>query len=306
MVWLAALAALPGAPVFAQDAPACDRKCLEGFVDRFLEALVAHDHSRVPFAPGAKYTENGQRLSLQQGLWKTASRDSTYRLYFADPANGQVGFIGVLEENGAPVIVSLRLKVAAALIAEAETIAARVQPGDTARVESFKAPLPVLVGALARDARVPRDVLVAAADAYFTGLDTEDRGDNVPFAGRCQRRENGVVTASSRERDASPMARLGCKEQLDMGFSAFVTNVRERRYPIVDEERGLVYAIAFFDHAGNVESYTRPDGTVVPVSAELSRPLTFMIGELFRIEKGLIRHIEAVRLEVPYGMPSGW
>jgi hypothetical protein len=31
-----------------------------------------------------------------------------------------------------------------------------------------------------------------------------------------------------------------------------------------------------------------------------------MIGELFKIQSGQIRQIEAVLLEVPYGMPSGW
>ena len=102
------------------------------------------------------------------------------------------------------------------------------------------------------------------------------------------------------------MAKLGCKAQFDTGFSAFVTDIRERRFPVVDEERGLVYTVIFFDHSGDVESYTRPDGTVVPVSGAFRRPLTFMIGELFKIVNGNIRQIEAVLLEVPYRMPSGW
>ncbi len=36
------------------------------------------------------------------------------------------------------------------------------------------------------------------------------------------------------------------------------------------------------------------------------RPKSFQIGELFKIEKGRIRQIEAVLLDVPYGMKSGW
>jgi hypothetical protein len=298
--------ALASVPAAGQGDAPCDRACLETFVDQFLAALVAHDAARAPFAADAKYTENGQHLRLDQGLWKTASANSTYRLTFADPEHGQVGFIGVIQENATPAIIALRLKVGERMIREAEMIASRVQQGGFARVEKFTRPLPVLVQPLTPEQRVPREQLIAAADAYFTGLDTEDTGANVPFDERCQRRENGAITAGSPEADASPMAKLGCKAQFDTGFSAFVTAVRERRYPLVDEERGLVYAVVFFDHAGNVESYTRPDGTVVPVNAAFRRPLTFMIGELFKIESGNIREIEAVLLEVPYGMPSGW
>lgn len=53
---------------------------LNGFVDRYLEALVAHDPSRLPLAPGAKFTENGQRLELGDGLWNTISARGTYSL----------------------------------------------------------------------------------------------------------------------------------------------------------------------------------------------------------------------------------
>jgi len=39
--------------------PACDRACLEGFVDQYLAALVASDPSKLPLARNARYTENG-------------------------------------------------------------------------------------------------------------------------------------------------------------------------------------------------------------------------------------------------------
>ena len=307
-VWVAVLLAATacGATAAAQTADPCDRSCLEGFIDRYLDALVARDPARVPFAVDVKYTENGQELRLDQGLWKTASGDSTYRLYFADPVPGQVGFIGVIQENESPVIIALRLKVENRQIREAEMIASRVQQGGFARVENFTEPFAILLQPLAPEERVPRAQLIAAANSYFTGLDTEESGTNVAFDERCQRRENGAVTANNPAADAGGMAALGCKAQFDTGFSAFVTDIRERRFPVVDEERGLVYTVIFFDHAGDVESYTRPDGTVVPVGSAFRRPLTFMIGEVFKIVNGNIRQIEAVLLEVPYRMPSGW
>jgi len=35
-------------------------------------------------------------------------------------------------------------------------------------------------------------------------------------------------------------------------------------------------------------------------------PWTWQIAEMFRIEKGRIRQIEAILLRAPYGMTSGW
>lgn len=40
----------------------CDRACLNGFVDLYWSALVAHDPDRLPLTPNARYTENGQTL----------------------------------------------------------------------------------------------------------------------------------------------------------------------------------------------------------------------------------------------------
>ena len=51
--------------------PTCERQCLIGFVDRYLDALVAHDPSRLPLVKDVKYTENGAQLQLGDGLWGT-------------------------------------------------------------------------------------------------------------------------------------------------------------------------------------------------------------------------------------------
>ncbi len=304
---VAATGLLASAESLSQAQQQCDRACLQGFVDKYLDALVAHDASRAPFSPSVKATENGQAVGVHDGLWKTANGNSTYRLYFADPDQGEVGFIGVIQEHDLPAIMALRLRVENQLITEAETIVARAQAnGGFAKPENFVKPIPILPTVLPPAERVSREEMIRAANSYFTGLDEEDSGKNVAFDKDCQRRENGSVTANSTDPKASPMAKLGCKAQFDTGFSAIVTKVRERRFPIVDVERGLIYTIIFFDHAGNVESYTTPEGKVVPINGLFRRPLTFMIGELFKIKRGKIRQIEAVLLEVPYGMPSGW
>jgi hypothetical protein len=95
----------------ARAAETCDRACLEGFVDQYLAALAAHDPSKLPLTKNARYTENGQELKLGDGMWGPTVSLGTYKLYFADPQAGQVGFFGTIEEHGHPVILGLRLKI---------------------------------------------------------------------------------------------------------------------------------------------------------------------------------------------------
>jgi hypothetical protein len=281
----------------------CDRTCLQNIADRYLSALVAHDPSKAPLARTVRITENGQTLGTEHGLWKTAAADAKFRLYFCDPQQGAVGFIGQLMENDSPVPVALRLKVVKGQVTEAQTIVARNTP--FAKADGFATPNPVLLTDLKTADRVSREEMIRIADSYFTGLDTDHSARNVRFDPQCQRREDGNVTANSADPKASAMQRLGCKAQFDTGFSVIVTKVRDRRYPIVDVERGLVYAQVFFDHKGTIASF-RLDGKDVAVPADYRRPKSFEIGELFKIDRGQIRQIEAVLVDVPYGMKSGW
>jgi hypothetical protein len=87
-------------------APDCDRACLEGFANQYLDAMVARDPARVPLAKNVKFTENGQELSIGAALWATASDiPKIYRIYLTDPQSGQVGFSGLMKENGKPELL---------------------------------------------------------------------------------------------------------------------------------------------------------------------------------------------------------
>ncbi len=281
----------------------CDRACLEGLVDQYLAALAAHDPSRLPLAKSVKYTENGQMLKLGDGIWGPAGSQGGYRLIVADPEAGQVGCLTVVEENGHPAIVGLRLKVADRLISEIEAIIARKAHDAWVKPEGL-IDHPILREALAPSERRSRAEMIAITNSYFEGL--EQATDRLtPFAPNCTRVENGNVTANNPE-GPSPIHKMTAGEQFATGFSKFITHIRERRFPVVDEERGLVFAIIFFDHAGTVKTVTLTDGTTFTVPPPYDTPYTFLIGELFKIKDGKIHRIEAVLLPVPYGMPSGW
>jgi hypothetical protein len=47
---------------------------------------------------------------------------------------------------------------------------------------------------------------------------------------------------------------MSCGAQFATGFTKVITRVQERRFPVVDEERGLVLSAIRFDHSAR----TRP------------------------------------------------
>lgn len=122
-------------------AVSCDRVCLEGFVNQYLDAMVARNPYSLPLAPKVRFTENEQVIPLGEGIWGTASGLGTYELFVADPQNGQVGFLGTLRENDTPIAIAIRLKIEARLIGEVETIVVR-DAGAAKAIEALGAPDP--------------------------------------------------------------------------------------------------------------------------------------------------------------------
>jgi hypothetical protein len=280
----------------------CDRACLESYVDLYLKALLAHDSSQLPLTENARYTENGQILKMNDGMWQVATAIGDKKLYFADTKSGQVGFRGIVEENGHKQVVMTRIKVENRKISEIEAIVCRT----SAALHNPDGLIdhPLFTEALANDDRPSRDELISIANSYFEGLE-QNRGDITPFDPECTRMENGTITANN-PGSTFMNSQMTCGEQFNIhGFAAVVSKVRERRFPIVDEERGLVYSIIFFDHAGLPE-VVLPDGSIREIKGFGDTPFCFMIGELFKIKNKLITRVEAVLFEVPYGMPSGW
>src|SRR6476620_227076 len=102
--------------------PPCDRTCLEGYGDKYLDAMLANEVDPKLFARDVKFTENGVRLPLgNEGLWFGMSGKGHYKFYVPDIETQQVAFIGTVIENAAArgantgegnlVAIALRLKV---------------------------------------------------------------------------------------------------------------------------------------------------------------------------------------------------
>lgn len=290
---------------WAAEGAACDRSCLESVIGRFLDALVAHDPSSLDWAPGAMYTENNVALAIGDGLWATASRrgDPSHAITFADPEHGEVAYFGVIEERGVPAYLALRLKVDAHRIAEAELIVNRKSETGPRGDPMQLSPDPAFRRAVPLDERVARARMIDLAYGYFSTLQLNDGKIFTQFAADCGRLENGMPTAGDL-RAANPYSRLHCEEQFKLGNYRWDTRLRDRRFPLVDEERGLVLASGFIDHSGVLDRYVLTDGTVK--KSPILAPHAWHFLEVFKIERGRISRIESVFVYVPYGMPSPW
>src|SRR6266404_9586124 len=103
----------------------CDRACLKTSLDQYLNAVVKHDPAAAPLIIGFRQTENATVVKLGNGLWKTATALGKVQRRYFDPITGQAGYFGLIEENGTPAIVTLRLKVDSKKITEAEWVISR-------------------------------------------------------------------------------------------------------------------------------------------------------------------------------------
>jgi len=310
------LAMVIGAPCATVDAAEtfCNRECLAGVMNAYLQGLVKHDAAALPTTRNVKYTENGVRLALGDGLWQTAAALPTYRLDIIDEEAEQVGLLGRISENGNNNWYAVRLKVEpGARVSEIEVLVNRSisappqgsSGGAPPRQDSE--PHPLMAQVLPASARLTREQLADISDAYFTGLDTEESARNVRFSPDCQRRENGTVTANNPDAPKGTMASWDCRTQFDTGFSVIVTDIRERRFEVVDRTKGLAFAWAYFDHNGTVAKFTNtPEKKPADVASMFRQPISFYIAEVFKVMDGNIRQIEAVLTTVPYQMESGW
>jgi hypothetical protein len=313
-VGMAVLAMSTGTALAADMECNHNRECLAEVLNAYLQALIKHDPASLPATRNIKYTENGVRIALGDGLWQTASAMPTYRLDIIDEEAGQVGLLGRISENGNNNWYAVRLKVEPdRKVAQIETLVNRsIAPpnasgGPLSGNPKNTEPHPLMAQLIPENKRAARAELARIGNTYFTGLDEDDSARNVPFSPECQRRENGTITSNNPDAPKGSMAWMDCKAQFDTGFSVIVTDIRERRFEVVDRTRGLAFGWGYFDHNGTpTKMPNTPDHQLVDVPPSFRQPITFYIAEVFKVMDGRIRQIEAVLTPVPYGMESGW
>ncbi len=294
----------------AAGADTCDRACLNAVLNQYLSAMAANDSTKAPVAANIKYTENAARLPLNEGLWFTAAGLTDYKIVLADPQGSAAAFIGVVTEHMPPgqaarnTILALRIKVANRLITEAEAVV--VRNVNERNMGNLHTPRPALLETLTAAERRPRADLIKISNLYFDAIE-QSSGTIAPFDDNCNRLENGMRTAGPPLPGTADSGRPTerCADGMNSGVFQVITAIKPRRVLVVDEEKGLTFGVYMFQHKG-LTQITMKDGSTRPAPYFVGQPVTMPMAEVFKIVNGNIREVEAIGVQIPYGLGPGW
>lgn len=279
-----------------------NRASLYAALENYLGALGRQDASAVPWAAEARHSENNVMLEPGDGVWQTIDGIGDYRLMFADELTGQVGYFGTVIEPREESAFSLRLKVEDdGAVSESEMVIVRNSDSGLVLPDPKFWTKPILEADA--EAPVSREEMVRLANGYFETLELNDGGIHTKFHPDCNRVENGFQSTNA-DSDFMPTTRMGCEEQFALGYYRYDDRLRGRRFPLVDEQRGIVLAHGFIDHCGKLDRYQLTNGEWV--DSFIRRPHSFYLAEIFKIDHGMICQIEANFITVPYHMKSPW
>jgi hypothetical protein len=274
----------------------CDRACLEGILNQYLNAVVKHDPSAAPLYIAFRQTENAVVVMKGEGVWKSVTGLGKVQRRYIDTVQSSAGYFGTIEEGSEVGIATLRLKIENRKITEAEWVIARSDtgtpqaagPGSTSPEGLEGSPPPDKI--LPKEMRTPRDVMIAVTNSYFDAVQTGNNALIIAHPGWV-RLENGIGTGMGRggaARGGAPTGGGGGPGGGGRG-TAGMTGVVARRYPIVDEEKGVALGMVMF---------IRPPG-----SAARRNLLT----EWFAIDSNAIRGIyAAMHYLTPTAMAPNW
>jgi hypothetical protein len=285
-----ATAAFGARPAAAQGA--CDRACLVGYANAYFAALVANDARALPQAARARITENGADKKLAETFWPNADGIG-YRFDIVNARRGDTGTEAVvLNADGSKTMIMLRLKVAGGAITEIETI--KANQGDADRLwdpDRLRAVSADFERSIRVSERESFYDLIGAAESYWRAFQTNGTPAYHParLAPDSRRYENGLQTTGLvRDGQFNSTAR-GFDEGRFLG-----RNIWDRRYPVVDEERGVVLSIVRFGLKGGAKSQ----------SAATTNDR--LVAEFFAIKNGYIQEIQAVLFNLPDAQATGW
>ncbi len=253
--------------------PECNRRCLLEFLQTYTEGLLDNDTARIKVASHLRVTSNGADVPLGKGeVWGLAKR-MPYRQAFVDPVTGAAMFMGTV--TNAPTnqgerwwFYMVRLKVVARQITEVEEISydGMIRGNHPSKLVQADR---IYDTVLPPEEQVSRAELIATANKYFDVVSGTLNYHDVPWHPECSRLEDAVLTVNQPESSGS------CAGEFKNPRIKWI--VKNRRIYIADIERGIVMAVS---------NFTSP-----PEYPNNNASVAF---EVFKIQDGLIRHIEAM------------
>jgi len=256
-------------------------------ITSYLNALVAHNPKMLPLAANARFTEDTVEKPLGEGLWKTASGSlslGTFRQDVIDVRQSVAGTHVVMQENGAPVLFQVRLKVVVSRISEIDTTVVHNQSeGMIFRPDELKTASPAMNLTPERFQLNTREEMIRLALLYPAGLKVGSFVKvDAQFAPDAYRLENGQMMAGPK-----------CT------FMPGCTNIREQRLPTL---AGIVAGVAAVDEEQGIVWLRMSFGP----GSLIGREGTLMVWEMFKIYGGQIHAVEAFMKTAPLGTGFGW
>jgi hypothetical protein len=270
---------------FAQGSAAaenCDRACLTNLLDQYIDAVVAHDSSKLPLTDDVRFTEDSKALKLGEGLWKTVTAKGTFRHDYLDTRKQVAATHVQLLEGKDNVLLSALLHVQDKKITGIETLVQRVTPESRFQPTELGKPVRGMNDPVPAGKKQSRESMIKIALTYPEGLRVGSFTDGgTPFAPETYRVENGVITAGS----GCGRGHCGMYAQNIILHPGVIANIAA-----VDEENGVVLLWMNFGHTGN--SYGEGNALV-----------TF---EAFKVWGGQIHAINAFFRPLPVATARFW
>jgi hypothetical protein len=238
----------------------CTRELLSSTTDAYFTALEAHDPSTLPFASNAKFTENGEEVTIgEEGLWQTAGA-LVYKHSALDVDECSAMSQAVVPDGNMDIPLALRLKLVGGEITEIETIA--VRPGDYSLGQSDTDALAASANSVNWEDPVPeadratREEIIAWMDKYFRMFPA----GVCDVTSACRRIENGggnfMCTAGAQCSGEDP----GPED-----------NELTPRLILADVERGIGVGFTMFQGNTDMHMFKMHGGEVHGVSAVLGQ-----------------------------------
>jgi hypothetical protein len=261
-------------------AQGCDRACLTGMMTQFVDALVAHDPTRLPLAADVRYTEDSRNAKLGEGIWKSVTAAGGFRQDYIDTRKQVAAAHVLLREGETQVLYSAVLHVAGMKIAGIETLVQRVAAGGRLQPTELGKPIRGMNDPVPAGMKNSREEMIRIALTYPEGLRIGNFTDGgTPFAEDAYRVENGAIMADQKD----PQRRM--YDQNIIVHPGIIPSVAA-----VDEDNGTVLLWMNFGHTG--DSYGVGNALV-----------TF---EAFKVWGGKIQSVNAFFKGLPISTARFW
>lgn len=269
-----------------------DRASLTGYIDQYFNALISNNTTFVALDGHAKITLNGDIHTLAGTFWEQAE-SVVFRFDIMNVRRGDTGTEAVIKNSdGSLTMFMLRMRIQNDKITEIEIIKCNKGDADNLwEAENLTTVSPSYTFSIREVERDSYYDLIGTAESYWRAFQTNGSPDYRParLLPDSKRFENGWQTTG--------IVRDGKYEYTATGFDIGYfkeRNIWDRRYPVVDEERGVVLSIVRFGIKPGLKS--RSDAT------KHDR----LVAEFFAVKSGLIQEIQAVIVNRPDEMPTGW